>query len=178
MLQAFTTHVINHFHQIKNEEGQQIEDAARILCNTIIGDGHIYWYGTKEMQAFITEVVEGAEPIPKSKYYQDDVELSILDRLIIVTPFADNKEVIDVVKKAQDQGTDVIVMSAVKSETDALVELADFHIDTKLVEPLLEIGDEKIGFPSVLMMFYVYYCLYVNVKEILDDFDSPLPTFE
>lgn len=178
LLEQFTTHLIQHIHKIKNEEAMNIEDISRSLCNTIIGDGYIYWYGHKEMEGITSEVQFGSEPFPKSKVYDESKELSHLDRLIIATRFSNDEEVLPIVEKGKKDGAEVIVLTTVLDEGDPLIEKADFYIDLKLAESLLPYDGGKIGYPAVLLLFYIYYALYITVKEIIDDFESPLPTFE
>jgi uncharacterized phosphosugar-binding protein len=178
LLQLFTTHLFQQLNQIKNDEMEKIEDVSRSLCNAIIGDGFIYWYGTKEMRGIYAEITEGKEPFPKSKIYDEATTLTSLDRLIIVTRFSDDEEVLPLVEKAQQSGCEVIVLAAMKNSEDLLIQKADFYIDTKTQEPIVPLDDEKIVFPSLLNVLYTYYCLYVTTKEIIADFEGPLPTFE
>jgi hypothetical protein len=178
MLQMLTTQLMKEFNKIKNDEWQQMEDVSRTLCNAIIGDGSIYWYGTQEMKALMAEIVDGKEPFPHSKLLGECAALSDLDRLVIATRFADDEGLVELIKGAQEQGAEVILLAAVKSEDDVLVHLCDFHIDTKITEALVPFEDGKIGFPSVMTMFFAYFCIYLTVKETLADFDGPLPTFE
>jgi uncharacterized phosphosugar-binding protein len=178
MLQLFTTQLINELHKIKNEEAEHIEDVSRTLCNAIIGDGKIYWYATREMKGLLSVVTDGPDAFPNSKIYDKDSELTSLDRLVVATRFATDEDIVELVAKAQQQGTEVIVLTAVKEANDPLEELADFYVDTKMVEGLIPLDGEKIAFPSLMAVLYAYYCIYVTTQEILDDFDSPLPTFE
>ncbi|MRG86226.1 DUF2529 family protein [Salinibacillus xinjiangensis] len=175
MLQLFTTQLINKLNQIQNEEELAFEEAARSLANAVIGDGHIYWYATGEMQALLAEIEHGAEPFPSSKLYDGQVDLSSTDRVVVAARFADDQQAVEFIEKVQHQGVEVIALSAVKSEQNPLPQFANYHIDTKLVEALVPLDEEKIAFPAVMTMLYTYYGLYVTTKEMIADFEGELP---
>ncbi|MBB6453923.1 hypothetical protein HNQ94_002374 [Salirhabdus euzebyi] len=177
MLQMLATQLIGEFNKIKENEWQHIEDVSRTLSNTIIGDGNIYWYGNKEMKGLLAEIVEGAEPFPDSKAYDpNETDLSELDRLVIATRFSDDTEILPYIKKAQATGAEVIVLCAVKSTEDEIIQQANFYVDTKLTESLIPMDNGRIGFPSLLTMLFVYYGIYLTTQDILSDFEGPLPT--
>lgn len=164
------TQLTGTFQRINDKESYHIEDAARSLAQAIIGEGHVYVWGTGEMKALIHEVEEGPETLPKQHPYHEEVTLSSIDRVIIASRFADDEEALALVKKVQEQGAQVIQISASTKEDNPLQEAADFHIDTKTAGPILPYDMDRIGFPSVLAMFYVYMAIYVTTKEIIDEY--------
>ncbi len=52
-----------------------------------------------------------------------------------------------------------------------LATIADVHIDTRLIKPLLP-GDDgnRVGFPSPMAALYIYYALKFIIDDILDDY--------
>jgi len=171
MLKMLATQLTGTFQRINEKETLHIEDAARSLAQAIVGEGHVYVWGTGEMKSLIHEVEEGPETLPKQHVYHEDISLSSIDRVMIASRFADDEEALALVNTVQKHGAQVIQISALTKEENPLQEVADFHIDTKTAGPLLPFDMDRIGFPSVIAMFYVYMAIYVTTKEIIDEYE-------
>jgi len=171
LLKMLATQLTGTFQRINEKETLHIEDAARALSQAIVGEGHVYVWGTGEMKSLIHEVEEGPETLPKQHVYNENISLSSIDRVIIASRFADDEEALTLVNTVQNQGAQVIQISALTKEENPLQELADFHIDTKMAGPMLPFDMDRIGFPSVLAMFYVYMAIYVTTKEIIAEYE-------
>ncbi|WP_176223939.1 DUF2529 family protein [Thalassobacillus devorans] len=171
MLKMLTTQLTGKFQQIQEKEALAIEDAARALAQAIIGDGSIYVKGFEEMLAIESEMIDGIETLPKCRRYEPGAALTSIDRVIVASRFADHEEAITIMKEAQEQGAQVIGLSAVKTNDDPLFKQADFPIDTKVTEPLLPFDMERICFPSAMAGLYSYYAIYITVKEILSEYE-------
>ncbi|MBM7551790.1 DUF2529 family protein [Thalassobacillus pellis] len=171
MLKMLTTQLTGKFQQIQEKEEFAIEDAARALAQAIVGDGKIYVKGFGEMKALEAEMLKGKETLPKCFRYKEDVTLSDIDRIIIASRFTDDEDAIVLTEKAQEQGAQVISLSAADDSDDPSKQQADFHIDTKVTDSLLPFDMERICFPAVLTMLYAYYGIFVTVKEILSEYE-------
>jgi len=171
LLKMLATQLTGTFQRINDKESLHIEEAARSLAQAIVGEGHVYVWGTGEMKSLIHEVEEGPETLPKQHVYSEDISLSSIDRVIIASRYANDQEALALVNTVQKQGAQVIQISALTKEENPLRDVADFHIDTKTAGPMLPFDMDRIGFPSALAMFYVYMAIYVTAKEIIDEYE-------
>ncbi|MBU8905856.1 DUF2529 domain-containing protein [Desertibacillus haloalkaliphilus] len=174
MLQIFSTQLQGMFQTIKNDEEEVIEDSARALAQAIVADGTIYIHGVGEMAAVTAEAQYGQERLPHCQALMTDNTIAPWtnrDRIILFARFADDGDVVELAKSLQADGAVVIGVSAVReTENPQLNEIADFHIDTKLLQPLVPTeSGERIGFPAVMTALYVYYGLYLTTMEIVEE---------
>jgi uncharacterized phosphosugar-binding protein len=175
-MKIFTTQLQGIFQKIQEQEDMNIEDAARLLAQAVIGDGNIYIYGNKEMEGILLEALYGPEPLPSAAPLFKNgkmADVSEADRILLVSRFSTDKEVVDLAKKLKEQGIQTVGISAVSdSETsNSLEQWTDIHIDIKLVKPLIpdEAGN-RFGFPSLMAALYAYYVTTFTMKEILEDY--------
>ncbi|WP_160849374.1 DUF2529 family protein [Pontibacillus yanchengensis] len=171
MIKMLTTQLSGAFERIYEKEELRIEDAARALSQAIVGEGHVYVIGTGEMRALHDEVESGPEALPKTTLYTDDTNLSHIDRVIIASRYANDEEALALTKKVQAQDAQVIHISASIKEGNPIQELADFYIDTHISGPMLPFDMDRIGFPSIMGMLYVYHALFVITKEIISEYE-------
>ncbi|MGY3715979.1 DUF2529 domain-containing protein [Sutcliffiella cohnii] len=174
MLKIFTTQLQGSFQKIAKEEEFSFEDGARLLAQAIVGEGDIYIYGSREMQAVVAEALYGVEPLPRAKALEPSSTPSITntDRALVVTRCHHDEEAIQLVKKLSEKGVSVVAISSVMDEetTNTLVDLADVHIDLQIKKGLLP--DEeggRFGFPTSMVALYAYYGLAFTVKETIDE---------
>jgi uncharacterized phosphosugar-binding protein len=169
MLKIFTTQLLGAFQNIQKEEFA-IEDSARLLAQTIVSDGTVYFYGTNEMKAVESAALFGPETLPNSKQLipKEIEQVTSLDLVVLAARFSTDEEAVELAKKIQAHGTKVITISAHQEGEPSLTSIADFSIDTKLSNALVPAEDgSKIGFPSAITGLYGYYALYLTTKEIL-----------
>ncbi len=67
----------------------------------------------------------------------------------------------------------VSIAAAPKEITEpSLTALADAHIDTKLLKPLIPGEDgSRFGFPAMMVALYAYYGLIFTLKEIVEEYE-------
>ncbi|MGC4377314.1 DUF2529 family protein [Fictibacillus sp. Mic-4] len=178
MLKIFSTQLVGLMNKIQKDE-EAIEDAARLLAQTVLSEGAIYFSGTNEMKAVCYEGVFGQEAFSSSRLLELEKfnELTSIDTVIVASRFNDDLEMIKqlaAIKK--ETPARVIAISAVKKETGEaqdLRTLADFHLDTQLARELVPLEDgSRTGFPSALMALYVYHALALTTKDILLEFEE------
>lgn len=174
MLKIFTTQLTGYFHRIFEQEEFQIEDGARLLTQAAVGEGSIYIYGTGEMAGILQEALNGAEPLPFVKPLQNLDEVSNADRVFLFSRFSHDADIIEKAKELSNKGIQMVgVSTIIESEGDSLDDFVDIHIDTKLKKPLIPTEDGgRIGFPSLMLSLYVYYCLTFTIKEILSEYEE------
>lgn len=167
-MKIFHTQLKGILDKLANEE-ESLEDAARILAQSIIGDGTVYWHGEKEMKGMTLQACEGADKIPDSVLLNEPfADLSSLDSLVVASAqYSENVK--SLIRQAKNEGAAVI---GIGSEPDFKVEKDDFdvyfttHVTKGLVP--LESG-ERTGHPHLLVSLYIYYGLYFAVSEILEE---------
>lgn len=173
MLKILSTQLTGLFMNIKRKEEFHIEDGARLLAQAPIGEGKIYLKGFKEMKGIICEALEGAEPLANAKRLDAETELVHTDRVIIFTRFSNDEQAVQLGKRLSSKGIPFIAVSGGANEDgDCLLNIADIHINTHLVKPLLPTDDgERIGFPAPVPAFFIYYALKYTIDEILVEYE-------
>ncbi|MBN8433553.1 DUF2529 domain-containing protein [Priestia flexa] len=174
MLKIFTTQLSSYFKRIGEKEEFNLEDGARILAQAAIGEGNIYIYGVNEMQAVMYEATQSAEPLAHAKSLElnDISRLTSVDRVLIVTRFSTDEKAVQVAHTLLEQGIPFVSIGAIPKEVqgDSIHELADVHINTYLLQPLIpDDSGERFGFPALMTTLYAYYGLSFTLKEIMDE---------
>ncbi len=176
MLKIFTTQLSGYFKRIEEKEEFNIEDAARLLSQAIVGDGNVYVYGAREMKSVMFEALESEEPLQGAKpllTMENLDNVTPADRVLLVSRFSDDQESIIIAKKLAEKSIPLVGMSALRaSEDETLDQVVDVHIDTKLTKPLIP-DDEgnRYGFPAVMTSLYAYYAVSLTIKEIISEYE-------
>lgn len=173
MLKMFSTQLTGLFKRIYEKEQFQIEDGARLLAQAPVGEGLIYIKGFKEMEAVALEAMNGAEPLKEAISLESADALSIADRVIIFTRFSDDEEAVKLAKTLTEKDVSFVAVSGHKPDAEeCLSKLADVHINTNLIRPLLPAEDgSRVGFPSSLAALYIYFALKFTIEEILEEYE-------
>ncbi|MFD1020065.1 DUF2529 family protein [Thalassobacillus hwangdonensis] len=172
MLKMLTTQLTGKFKQIEEKEALPIEDAARSLAQALVGDGHVYVKGFKEMKALEAEMTEGEERLPECRLLTGNESLTPIDRVLIATRYSTDEEALQLVDKVKAQGAEVVALSSLVKNETGLEKAADIHVDLKVIQSLLPFEDsEWIVFPSAMTMLYSYYAIYMTLKEILAEYE-------
>ncbi|MDM5157459.1 DUF2529 domain-containing protein [Bacillus sp. DX1.1] len=175
MLKIFSTQLSGYFTRISQKEEMNIEDSARLLAQALVSDGIIYVHGTKEMEGVVSEALYGAEPMKNAKCLFENgkrAAVTSADRVLLISRFSTDEEVISLVKKLQDEGHSVVGISAVQEGEASLEQFTDVHIDTKLLKGLIP-DDEgsRYGFPSLIIALFAYHGLKFTIDEIMNEYE-------
>lgn len=168
MLKMFSTQLTGLLKRIAEKEALNIEDSARLLAQAVVGQGTIYLYGEKEMNAVISEALYSVEPLQKVKRWDGtDASLTIADRVLIFARFADDENAVKAGKWLVNEQIPFVAVSTDQgAEGDNLVELADVHLDLQLKKGLLPHEDgSRFGYPASIAALFIYH----NVKFLLDE---------
>lgn len=171
----FTTQLIGLLKGIQEREDLSMEDAARLLSQALVGEGHVYLYGAGEMNAITSEALYGKERLPKflSLFDQDKmVDLNSTDRVLLLTRSSADKTVLAYAKEIALKQIPIVVISSIDEHDRELVDLADVHLDLNLTTSLVptETG-ERVGYPASLAGLYVYFCLYLLINDFLEEYE-------
>ncbi|MDR7073875.1 DUF2529 family protein [Fictibacillus barbaricus] len=174
MLKIFSTQVSGLLKSISDKEEQQIEESSRLLAQTILSDGTVYFKGFGEMEAVVSEALHGENPFKKAERFRDDSldELLPVDSVVIASRFQTDEGAFafcERIKEAAD--CHVILIGGHKKEEENSDIKADIMIDTKAVRGLVPLDDgSRVGFPSGLAGLFVYYALFLTTEEILEEY--------
>jgi hypothetical protein len=173
MLKMFSTQLTGLFKRLQEKEEYSIEDGARLLAQAAAGQGTIYIFGTREMNAIGLEAVYGEEPLQSAAILTDEGELEAADRVLIVSRFADDAEAVGTARSLLEKEIPFVAMSTVRgdSDGDTLDTLADIHIDLRITKGLLpdETGN-RVGYPTSIAALFVYFGLKFTIEEILEEY--------
>ncbi|MED3881374.1 DUF2529 family protein [Priestia megaterium] len=176
MLKIFTTQLSGFFKRIEEQEEFQFEDAARILAQASVGEGFIYIYGVEEMHAITLEALSSAEPLSQTKALplHELNQLTSVDRVLLVSRFSTDNKAVEIAERLKKHDIPFVSIAAVPKELaePSLTALADAHIDTKLLKPLIPGEDgSRFGFPAMMVALYAYYGLTFTLKEIVEEYE-------
>ena len=173
MLKMFSTQLTGLFKRLQEKEEFSIEDGARLLAQAAAGQGTIYIFGTKEMNAIGLEAIYGEEPLQSAAFFTDKEELEAADRVLMVSRYSDDSEAVRVARQLQEKGIPFVAVSTVRGETDreGLDDMADVHIDLRMTKGLLpdELGN-RVGFPTSMAALFIYFGLKFTIEEILEEY--------
>lgn len=171
-MKMFLTQINGLFSRIYEKEQYSIEDSARLLAQAAIGEGKIYLKGFNEMEAITKEALEGAEPMAFTAPLTAVDDLTDADRVIIITRFSNDTEAIELAHKLVEKSVPFTAISgSSKNDEMGLVQLADVHINTSLLKPMLptETG-ERVCFPASMSALFIYHCIKLTFDEIMDEY--------
>lgn len=172
MLKMFTTQLSGLLKRIQEQNEFAIEDSARLIAQSLVGEGQLYIYGENEMEVIFPEALHSSEPFKEVQRWKGEDSLTLSDRVIIFSRYSHDKAAVQAGKSLLEKGIPFVAVSThVSSEQANLVGLADTHIDLNLKKPLLpdEEGN-RFGYPASIAALYVYYALKFTVGEILEDY--------
>lgn len=173
MLKMFSTQLTGLFNRLQEKEEFSIEDAARLLAQAAAGQGKIYIFGTKEMQAVGLEAVYGEEPLQSAAVLTEEVELGAADRVLVISRYADDEEAVHVARNLQEKGIPFVAISTIRGENDGegLHNLSDVYIDLRIKKGLLpDESGNRVGFPTSIAALYIYFGLKFTIEEILEEY--------
>jgi len=173
MLKMFSTQLAGLFKRIQEKQEFSFEDGGRLLAQAPAGDGFIYIFGSKEMQAVTYEALEGSEKLSYFQRYKDGV-LEPEDRVLIFSRFSNDEDAVNLGLALKEKGISFVAVSTAVSDPDSsdLTETADVHIDLGLKKGLLpdEEGN-RFGFPSSMAALFAFYGLKFTIEEILAEYE-------
>ncbi|MGP4081618.1 DUF2529 family protein [Pseudalkalibacillus sp. R45] len=171
MLKIFTTQLSGVFKKIDEQEDDTLEDCSRLLAQTITGNGTIHIKGFGELEGIASAITGSSESLPACVPYGENV-VEAGDCILAFANKARDIEMEKLVAQAESEGISVVSVAAVE-KGDEPIPNEEFHIDTKLLKPLVPGDDgERIGYPVFMLALYIYYALYFNTNEMLAEYDE------
>jgi hypothetical protein len=182
MLKIFSTQVAGLLKTISDKEEQSIEESSRLLAQSVLSDGTVYFKGFNEMQAVVSEALYGENKFRSGGAFGDSSfsELLPVDSVVVASRFIDDEEALGFCAKVREAaGCHVILIGGRRKDADSGIDVdvavsgaADIVIDTKAVRGLVPLDDgSRLGLPSGLTALFVYYALFLTTEEILEEYD-------
>ena len=179
MLKIFSTQVAGLLKSISDKEEQSLEEASRLLAQTVLSEGTVYFKGFGEMEAVVSEALYGENKFRAGANFSDELlsELLPVDSVVVASRFLDDEKAVALCSEVRKNvGCNVILIGGRRKEAEIDVnfdDLADIVIDTKAVRGLVPLDDgSRLGFPSGLTALFVYYALFLTTEEILDEYEE------
>ncbi len=155
-----------------NRYTEELEDAARVISQSIVSDGQIYWYGEGEMSGIISQACSGADGFDNSLVADMTTSFSDMDTLIIASPNVVAPSVKDLMENASAAGSSVISIYSF-DESEQVDPIADFSFCTGVNQGLVPMeSGKRIGRPHLLVGLHLYYQLYFAVMEMLEEHEE------
>lgn len=171
----FSTQLSGMFKRLHEQNEEKLEDSARLLAQSIIGEGKIYIHATEELKGVIHEAKNGLEPLPNIEEWsnQDFNSITSSDRFLLFSRSSTDESTFLLAKQLEEAQIPFIsISSIIDSENSSLQEMADVFIDLKLKKALLP-DDEgnRYGYPSLIAALFVYHGIKFTIDEIVKEND-------
>jgi uncharacterized phosphosugar-binding protein len=176
MLKIFLTQISGLLNAVLEKEEQQIEEGSRLLAQTVLSDGTVYFYGFHEMEAVLSEALYGENKFPKGKRLTDECssQLTSIDTVVVATRYQQDAEALELSRRLKEETGCKIILVAALSQAEQPTEISpiDIVIDSKTIRGLVPQEDgSRLGFPSALTALFVYYALYLTTSEFLEEYE-------
>ncbi|MFA9559889.1 DUF2529 family protein [Evansella sp. AB-rgal1] len=147
---------------------EELEDAARIIAQSIVSDGQLWIYGEKEMKGIVHQAIEGADKLPTVQEAHRETQFSHMDTLLVFFPEKLSKAGEDVLAKAEENSAQIISVSSDSEGRSGSFGAICFSTGVK--DGLVPTEDgNRIGFPHLLLGLRIYYLLYFTTMEYLEE---------
>ncbi|ANC79006.1 hypothetical protein ABE65_020250 [Fictibacillus phosphorivorans] len=179
MLKIFSTQVAGLLKSISDKEEQSIEESSRLLAQSVLSEGTVYFKGFYEMEAVVSEALSGENKFRAGANFTE-VELSDLlpvDSVVVATRYLDDEKAVELCSEVRKTTEcNVILIGGRRKDAEMNVnpdDFADIVIDTKAVRGLVPLDDgTRLGLPSGLTALFAYYALFLTTEEILEEYDE------
>ncbi|TVP85597.1 MAG: DUF2529 family protein [Alkalicoccus sp.] len=166
MMKIFETQLSGILRKLNKSE-MDIEDAARVTAQSILSDGKVYAAASPELGGIVSQAVHGTDAVPECSRLEKDTVLSSLDTVWVFTARVEDTET--EIRAVQEAGA-ALVLVLPEAYGHELEQAASFLIETHVTRPLIPVeSGERIGEPHLLVSLHVYYALFFQLHEILEE---------
>jgi uncharacterized phosphosugar-binding protein len=173
MLKIFSTQVSGLLKSISDKEEQSIEESSRLLAQSVLSEGTVYFKGFDEMGAIVSEALYGENKFRGGAEFKDENWEGLLpvDSVVVASRLLNDESAAAFCKKIKETADcHVILIGGREKDVDVP---ADIMIDTKAVRGLVPLDDgSRLGLPSGLTALFAYYALFLTTEEILEEYDE------
>lgn len=174
MLKIFSTQLNGIFARIQENNEYTLEDGARMVAQTVLSGGTLYFTGKDELEAVSAEGLLGQEAFTCARELGTDniPDLTSVDTVIAAARQSNDEETISLIKKIKSETEASIILIASDQKKEEEDVAADAFIDLGIKKGLVpsESG-ERVGIPSAMAGLFAYHALYLTAKEILEEYE-------
>lgn len=168
-MKIFDTQMKGLIEKLKRYE-EEIEDAARVLSQSIVSDGQVFWYGEGEMEGVVSLACSGADRFDNSLVADENSSFSEMDTFVVASSNISDPSVKSLIEKAIGSDTSVIMIYSFAGTNQAV---GDFSFCTGVNQGLVPMeSGQRIGTPHLLVALNLYYQLYFAVMEMLEEHEE------
>ena len=163
MLKIFNTQLNGIFKKIDAQE-VELDIASRLLAQAVVGEGNIWVKGFGDLKYLEEYIVNSNESLPDSKVWITDTVVDKTDRVIVMAETY-NEDVIEFVTVLEDSDIDYVLICNAHENIQSMN-----FIDLSTPRAIVPTEDfSRIITPHAMAMNYIYYVIYANMKEMLDE---------
>ncbi|GAF21489.1 MULTISPECIES: DUF2529 family protein [Shouchella] len=167
MDKIYTTQLIGLLKKINDTQPDELENAARLLSQSIMANGTIYVKGIAELKALEYATTASFESLPNGVIYSKQ-SFSSTDRFLLFSPDASDSETKELLKVCNEESVPVVLIvtgayGGSEVDADSLIELGL----TKGLTPNEQ--GERVGHPGLIATLFMYNQLYLNTLDIVNE---------
>lgn len=169
-MKMLTTQLSGLLQRIAASGEESIEETARLLAQTAVGEGSIYFAAFDELEAvYVNAKASGL--FPRLVKWTPESEVTSADRVWILTPHADHPEAVRLAKELSDAFIPFSALAADKAgEENALSELAYTYISLGISKGLLPTDTgERIVTPYAFAALFVYEAVWMEIRDMVGE---------
>ncbi|UZJ79147.1 DUF2529 family protein [Fictibacillus sp. KU28468] len=176
MLKIFSTQLNGIFSKIQQDNEFAFEDAARLLAQTVLSNGTVYFTGKDEMEAVCAEGIHGQEAFSNAKRLNaSEVSgLTSVDTVIASARFHCDQQTLALLQEIkQNTDANLIFLASQIEKEEETIPYCDAFIDLKVKKGLVPAENgERVGIPSAMAGLFAYHALFLTAKEILEEYED------
>ena len=172
MMKIFTTQTIGLLQKIEKEESFSIEETARLLAQSVMGDGgRVILYGVDELDSVVTRALLGEEPMTRAVRYEEGMTFEKTDRIFLIGRRADDPRLLKVAKELFDAFIPFGAMTASpRGEDNELEGLAYTYICTHTPDGYVPTDSgERVGRPHSLLATFIFEAILMQYRAIVSE---------
>ena len=167
-MKMLTTQISGLLQRIIGNNGDSIEETARLLAQATIGEGRVILACFGELKAVQLVAIEGVDRLVGAIPYESGMKIGTEDRVWIFTRSASNEEAISLARTLADDFIPFAAVSSGNAEGNELAELATTYISTGLTRGLLPGEDgNRIVEPQAMAALFIYEAVKISYDEMV-----------
>ncbi|NJP37361.1 DUF2529 family protein [Alkalicoccus luteus] len=165
MKKMFDTQVSGLLNKLELLE-EDVEDAARMTAQSLIGDGHLYVASSADLGGIVSQAVHGADAVTGAERFEAETQLTDLDTVWVFT--SSRTETLEAETRAAEAGA--VLVTASPEAVEEADSIRSFSLPTGVTRPLLPTeSGARTGEPHLLVSLHLYYMLYFQLQEIMEE---------
>lgn len=173
MIKIFTTQLIGRLKMMEEKEINNLEDAARLLAQALVGEGDIYIYAEQGLDGVLAEALHGMEPLERVRVFDENSleELSHADRVILFVRHLNDEKALQIGEALHKKGVPFAAAGALgRKEENKMDDWAYVSINLQADQGLVPTFTGRSAFIHQIASLYVYQSIKLLLDEIIEDY--------